>query len=441
MRKNVMRLAALGLVLALLLCGCAEKSDVTVSVQSVAMLTGQGSVGLMNRYAGLIEAGQTVSIEKDPDMQIKEIKVSVGDKVKTGDVLFDYDTESMGLDLEKKQLELEQLKVSIETKTQQIASLEKEKAKASKSSQLDYTLQIQELQVDISEANINITAKEKEIERVQNLLDQSEVRSTVDGSIQTINENGATDDYGNPQPFMTVAQTGDYRVKGTINEQNAMSLMPGMPVIIRSRVDETVTWTGTVERIDLENPVQNNNQYYYGPSDEMTQSSKYPFYILLDTDEGLMLGQHVYIEPGTAQEEAPTGLMLPSYFVVDAETSPYVWAANSKDKLEKRAVTLGTFDEEAGAYEILEGLSTDDFIAFPDETCVAGAKVTKYSEENFAEMPGQGPMENFEGEMGEGFDGGMEEGFNEAYAEGAEGMDEGFAPEGGDAVQEAGPVG
>ena len=36
MRKNVMRLAALSLVLVLLLCGCGENSDVTVSVQSVA---------------------------------------------------------------------------------------------------------------------------------------------------------------------------------------------------------------------------------------------------------------------------------------------------------------------------------------------------------------------------------------------------------------------
>ena len=408
MRKNVKCLLALGLVFALLLCGCSQNSGVTVSVQSVAMLTGQGAVGLMDRYAGLVEAGQTITIEKDQDMEVKEILVSVGDKVKTGDILFTYDNETLGLELEKKQLELEQLKVSIETKGQQISTLEKDKAKASKSDQLDYTLQIQELQVDISEANLNVTAKEKEIERVQNLLEQSEVRATVDGSVQTI------------------------------NEQNAMSLMPGMPVVIRSRVDDTVTWTGMVDRIDTDNPVKDNSQMYYGPSDEMTQSSKYPFYITLDTDEGLMLGQHVYIEPGVEQEQTAQGLLLPAYFVVDAETDPYVWAANNKDRLEKRTVQLGAYDEMNGTYEILSGLTADDFIAFPDETCVAGANVTKYSEENFAEMPMEPGMDEFNGNIEEGF----EEDVPDEFV--PEDMEEPNAPEdveGGNAVEEAGPVG
>ena len=438
MRKNVKCLLALGLVFALLLCGCSQNSGVTVSVQSVAMLTGQGAVGLMDRYAGLVEAGQTITIEKDQDMEVKEILVSVGDKVKTGDILFTYDNETLGLELEKKQLELEQLKVSIETKGQQISTLEKDKAKASKSDQLDYTLQIQELQVDISEANLNVTAKEKEIERVQNLLEQSEVRATVDGSVQTINETGATDEYGNQQPFMTLAQSGDYRIKGTINEQNAMSLMPGMPVVIRSRVDDTVTWTGMVDRIDTDNPVKDNSQMYYGPSDEMTQSSKYPFYITLDTDEGLMLGQHVYIEPGVEQEQTAQGLLLPAYFVVDAETDPYVWAANNKDRLEKRTVQLGAYDEMNGTYEILSGLTADDFIAFPDETCVAGANVTKYSEENFAEMPMEPGMDEFNGNIEEGF----EEDVPDEFV--PEDVEEPNAPEdveGGNAVEEAGPVG
>lgn len=382
MRKTVLTLTLL-LLCAMLLCCCSTKSDVTVSVQQVSTITGMGSVGLYDRYAGIVETGESFPIEKDPDMQISERKVSAGDEVKEGDVLFTYDTEAVSLELDKKALELEQLKSCVTVKTQQVEELEKERDRASASSQLDYTLQIQELQVDIAEAKLNTTAKEKEIERYRRLLDNAEVCSPVDGRVQSVNENNSADDYGNPLPYMTVAQSGAFRVKGSINEQSAGSLTEGMRVTIRSRTDETVTWTGTVERIDWDNPTQGGgNVFYEGAADELTSASKYPFHVVLDSDDGLMLGQHVYIEPEqTAQEE---GIWLPSWYINDAESSAWVWAANSHDRLERRSVTIGEYDEMLDAWLVMDGLTVEDFIAFPDENCAAGASV-EYYRENAAE--------------------------------------------------------
>ncbi|MFR3882713.1 MAG: hypothetical protein ACLTX6_10760 [Lachnospiraceae bacterium] len=37
--------------------------------------------------------------------------------------------------------------------------------------------------------------------------------------------------------------------------------------------------------------------------DSQTSSTTYPFYVELQSSEGLMLGQHVYIEPDEGQEE------------------------------------------------------------------------------------------------------------------------------------------
>ena len=48
-----------------------------------------------------------------------------------------------------------------------------------------------------------------------------------------------------------------------------------------------------------------------------------------------------------------------------------------RDRLEKRYVTLGGYDEMQMAYEVLEGLTVEDEIAYPSETCVAGAVVTR----------------------------------------------------------------
>lgn len=383
MQKKISMLLVMLLCAALLLTGCTEETDATVSVQSVAMITGVGSVGLADRFAGVVEAGQTVKLEKDPDMQLKEIHVSAGDMVSVGDLLFSYDTEAITIEQEKKELDIEQTKAAIDTKTAQIEELEKEKSKAPASRQLDYTLQIQELQIDVAESELSLKSKERELERIQQLLENTEVRSEVQGCVQSINENGGYDDYGNPKPFMTIAETGVFRVKGKINEQNIMSLPEGTPVIIRSRANGEQTWAGFVSMIDYDNPVSDNSGMYYNGYDKgETQASKYPFYVTLDSDEGLMLGQHVYIEPG-AEQELPQGLYLPEWFICDVDSSPWVWAANSKDRLEKRSVTLGEYNEEQAAYLITDGLSEDDYIAFPDENCVEGAKTVPYDESDF----------------------------------------------------------
>ena len=127
----------------------------------------------------------------------------------------------------------------------------------------------------------------------------------------------------------------------------------------------------------------------------MSSSSKYPFYIELQGEEGLMLGQHVYIEPDLGQT-TQAGLQLPELYINDADTdAPWVWAANDKDKLEKRTVTLGAYDEALGSYEILDGLTLDDYIAAPEEGLKEGRKVVRYDENS---------IEN--GEGGEGIDDG-----------------------------------
>ena len=46
-----------------LFCGCGADSDVTVSVQSVSMLTGVSSIGMYSRYAGIVQSGDVEKIE------------------------------------------------------------------------------------------------------------------------------------------------------------------------------------------------------------------------------------------------------------------------------------------------------------------------------------------------------------------------------------------
>ena len=114
--------------------------------------------------------------------------------------------------------------------------------------------------------------------------------------------------------------------------------------------------------IDTEKPESSSQSEMYSGSDSSARATKYPFYVTLETSDGLMLGQHVYIEPGTGVNTE--GLHLMTAYIVDADgKEPYVWVANKKDRLEKRNVKLGAYDEEQDTWEITEGLKETDYIA------------------------------------------------------------------------------
>ena len=147
-----------------------------------------------------------------------------------------------------------------------------------------------------------------------------------------------------------------------------------MPVILRSRIDDSVTWTGMISKVDLEHPEGEDNMYYYNPGETAT---KYPFYVQVDDSEGMMLGQHLYIELDYGQGAAKEGLWLyESYIVVDDSDSGFVWAEGKDGRLEKRVVQLGEYDPDMMMYEIASGLSTSDFIAYPEENLKEGMKAT-----------------------------------------------------------------
>ena len=87
-----------------------------------------------------------------------------------------------------------------------------------------------------------------------------------------------------------ILSTGAYRIKGQVNEQNRNTVVPGSAVIVRSRVDENQIWHGTMGAVDEQNSSNSNssNSYYFGgSSDDTTSSSTYPFYVTLDSSDGL----------------------------------------------------------------------------------------------------------------------------------------------------------
>ena len=374
MKKWMILCMVLAMVLTMTACADAENA---VFVQPVADLMDMGGIAPGDKFSGIVVSENITEIQKDSQMVVAELMVREGDDVTEGQELFRYDTQQLQLNLDKQRLELEQMEATIENYKQQISDLEKDRNNAS-GNKLEYTIQIQSLQVDLKEAEINIRAKQDAVTQSEALMENAVVYAPVNGRVQSISESG-TDNYGNPVAYITIQQTGSYRIKGTIGELQMGAIMEGTRMEILSRTDGSC-WGGTVTLVDYESPTQeNSNGVYYGGSvDEMTTSSKYPFYVELDDTTGLLLGQHVYLQMETQAEEAESGIAISSaFFGYEEDGTMYVWADDG-GKLQKRTVTVGEYNMMNDTYEVLSGITEEDYIAFPDpELCADGAPTTK----------------------------------------------------------------
>ena len=328
-----------------------------------------------NRYGGVVEMGDIVSVKADSDKIIKETFVKEGDTVKKGDKLFEYDVEQMKLQLSQSQLDLEQAKSEITSCNNQISILEREKSNADQNQKLSIDSQILEKQLEVKKAEVTVSSKEEQIKKLNSSIENSVVKSEVDGKVQRI----ATFDeetMSANNTYITIATSGDYRVKAAISEENIKSFSEGASVIIRARKDESITWTGKVISLDESMPEVNNDESVNGNIGENTDS-KYPVYVKIDNGEGITVGQHVTIELGEINKTSSDELTLGEFYVCDADTNPYVWCKSANATLEKRSVELGEYDEEDLTYVITSGLTSEDYVAYPEEHFAEGMSTTE----------------------------------------------------------------
>ena len=341
------------------------------------------------QFSGVVEPQETKEVKLDTSKKVSSIVVQEGDHVNAGDPLFTYDVESMQLELQQGNVEIERMQNEIESNKQQISQLETEKKSASADDKLTYTTQIQSLQTDIAKSEYDIKTKKIELEKLQNTINNATVTAEIAGTVQSLKTTEQLQSDGT-DVLMKIMSDGEFRVKCTISEQNVQSIYKDEAMVLHSRVDDS-SWTGTISEISTEADNSQNNNMYYGGSDEMTTASKYPFYVTLDSSDGLMLGQHLLVSADTGADESieKTGIWLYSDYVqTDENGKTYVWAADKKDHLEKREVEVGQTDDTMGDCEIKSGLSEDDMIAFPSDSYQEGMKTTTNPDEATPEDEG-----------------------------------------------------
>ena len=389
MKKTVI---ALGAALILGLTGCGGQTQ--INVEQAGMLASAATSA--DKFAGMVVSENVVEIERDTEKQIQELYVAAGDTVRVNEKLFEYDTDTLSLTIDKQQLELDKLTQQIKDLTTQKTNLEKQikeldtkiKKEKDKKVKAEYEnqrstldLQLRTVKADQTESTLKKNTLQAEMTYNKNMLKNAVVRSPIKGTIRSVNESGT--------PYITIQQAGAFQVKGMLSELSLGSgIMEGVAVTILSRTDPTASWTGTVSLVDYNSGDSDEQDNMFGGGDPMSTSTSYPFYITLDSTEGLLLGQHVYIQISAAAVGDDL-LRIPEHYVMDVlmdeetwTTTGTVWSVNPETgKLTKLPVTLGEYDPTYGTYVILEGITAESYLADPTDPGVKeGAAVYQRSE-------------------------------------------------------------
>lgn len=400
MKKSII---ALGAALLIGLSGCGKQTH--INVEQACMLTTAATSA--DKFAGVVVSDNAVEIERDSEKQISELYVSVGDTVRVNEKLFEYDTDTLSLTIDKQKLEMDKLTQQIKDLDTQIKDLEKQITTEKKKKEKDQDknllatldLQLRSVKADHTQATYDKQTLQAEITYNQNMLKNAVVRSPIKGTVRAISENGS--------PYITIQQAGAFQVKGSLNELSLNAgIMEGVAVTILSRVDPTRFWTGVVTMVDYNAGSSNEDGYV---SDGMSTSTSYPFYITLDNTDGLLLGQHVYIQISAAAISDDL-LRIPEGYVMDItmdeetwETTGTVWSVNMDTRtLTKTTVILGEYDDTYGTYVILDGITAVSYLADPADPGVKeGASVHLLGELEYMGQTEPLPTSEPTGETGE----------------------------------------
>lgn len=350
-----------------------------VYVMPLSEIMGANSSYSTNVFMGVVEGQESTSLTKSSERELDKVFVAEGDVVNVGTPLFSYKTDKLTADNTQLNFDIERANLQIKEYTDNIAKNQAELAKIKTDTEEDknnkerLNNEINGWNTDIAIAQNNIAQTEAKIEENNKKINNSTVSSTVAGVITKIADD--TNPYTTDGSFITILASKEMRVKGQINEQNVWAINVDEPVTLRSRVDKNQTWHGTISKIDTESKQDQSNNSYGGNSAEGS-STKYPFYVTLDDSEGLMMGQHLYIELGQTDAEEmdfSDGTYIYDYYIsYDDEGNPFVWASKG-GRLVKQSVELGDYYDEQMVYSV-SGIDGDTEIAYPMEDFTDGMK-------------------------------------------------------------------
>ena len=206
----------------------------------------------------------------------------------------------------------------------------------------------------IKDLNFQIRMAEAEYKIKLTEASDGNVYAQIDGVVMSLLTEEEAREQG--QPLMKVSGGGGFYVEGAVSELEKANMKTGQEVTVNDW-NTGMTYTGTIKSVG---DFPSTNSSWNGMGNPNV--SYYPFLVYVDESADLQEGRYVSVMYSSA--EAQNGLYLENFMIRTEQGRSYLYVLGENGRLEKRYVTTGK--SLWGSYtEILDGLTTEDYLAFP----------------------------------------------------------------------------
>lgn len=228
---------------------------------------------------------------------------------------------------------------------------------------------IKEIQQSLPQLDLDLRRAKLELKMQQDEAVDGVVYAKADGVVKTVGNPNSPPQDGSA--FLVVSSTGGMTVQGTVSELLLDKVKPGQTITCSSW-DTGNTYTAIVRSVDK---YPSDSGDYYGGNPNVSQ---YNFYADLQDGDDLKPGD--YLDISVDGSESANVITLSKAYVRSSGSKFYVMKRGDNGRLVKQDVTVGkTYYGEL--VEILDGITEDDYLAFPYGDGTRTGASTKESEE------------------------------------------------------------
>ena len=212
-----------------------------------------------------------------------------------------------------------------------------------------------EKQAEIRDAETQLKTERLKLRRLELEINTGVVTAALDGVVRDV----ATEEEARSEgkPVVTLSAGGAWRISAYVGELDLETLSVGAQVQVESWMDQGGVYEGKITEISHD-PVSGG---WYGGNGN-PNVSYYPVTVEVAADAALQDGDYVSVTFNAAQGGA--GLYVEAPFILKEGGRSYVYAMGENGRLEKRAIRTGKI-YWGSTVEIVEGLTQEDYIAFP----------------------------------------------------------------------------
>lgn len=208
-----------------------------------------------------------------------------------------------------------------------------------------------DLRLDLKQSELKIRSTEKAVE-------EGAVLAKISGVVKKSGD--PSNPPGDGSAFLQVASTEGMYIRGGVSELLLDQIREG------DLVNVSAGQSGTCCQAEIReiSPYPDESGMFSGIYGAVS-ASMYPFIAYVSEGGGTLISQEwVQMDAaGSGMEQPSDALYLWKAFILEEEGRQYVYLRDEKGKLRKREITTGRRSGEG--YEVLSGVSWEDWLAFP----------------------------------------------------------------------------